>query len=143
MNKITVVGRLTTDVEMEETSSGVVYCKFRLASRSKTKDADGNARTDFYMCTAWRQIAELLNKYTKKGNQIVAFGSLSSRQYDDNGTKRTVWEMTVEDIEFVASGENNGAEREESAVTKPKNKTAPKVKVADLVPLGDDEELPF
>lgn len=48
MNKITVLGRLTADVEMGETASGLTFCKFRLASRSKMKDRDGNYTTDFF-----------------------------------------------------------------------------------------------
>ena len=49
MNKIAVLGRLTADVEMGETASGLTFCKFRLASRSKMKDRDGNYTTDFFL----------------------------------------------------------------------------------------------
>lgn len=140
MNKIIVLGRLATDLEMGETSGGIVFSKFRLASKSKVRDKDGNMQTDFFLCVAWREKAELLNKYTKKGSQVMLMGAMVSRQYDDGGTKRTVWELNVEDVEFAAGGENSGSNDNSHHVPKQRVQAS----MSELIPLsGEDDDLPF
>lgn len=140
MNKITVLGRLTTDVEMRETTSGIEYCKFRLASRGKTRDKDGNYSTDFFLCTAWREKAELLQKHTKKGSQIMAVGAMQSRQYTgDDGEKRTIWELNVEDFEFAGTVESDGEAKKKGV-----KKTSDIMSIDELPPAEDEyDDLPF
>lgn len=141
MNKITILGRLTADVEMKETTSGVAYCKFHLASRGKMRDKDGNYPTDFFLCTAWREKAELLAKYTKKGSQLMATGYMQSRQYEDEGKKNTIWEFNVEDFEFAGAGptESNENIPPQQSVNLGRKKSP----IDELPKLDDDEELPF
>lgn len=110
MNKITISGRITHHPEQKSTNNGVAVCSFTLAvKRPHTKDT-----TDFINCTAWRQGAEFLAKYAKKGDLIGAVGTLTSRQYEDKeGNKRTAWEVQVDDVEILASKEKaSGAEAE-------------------------------
>lgn len=143
MNKITVLGRLTADVEIGETASGLMFGKFNLASRSKMRDGDGNYLTDFFRCTVWRDKAELLAKYTGKGSQIIASGSMHSRQYEDgDGKKRTVWELTIEDFEFAGSGPGED-ENEEGDKIKPIGQSKKRSPIDKLPLLDDDTEVPF
>lgn len=110
MNKITISGRITHHPEQKATNNGVAVCSFTLAvKRPHTKDT-----TDFINCTAWRQGAEFLAKYAKKGDLIGAVGTLTSRQYEDKeGNKRTAWEVQIDDVEILASKEKAaGAESE-------------------------------
>lgn len=100
MNKIQITGRLTTDVEKKTTTSGIEVASFSLAvKRPRTKDT-----TDFVNCTAWRQNAEYLSKYGRKGNLVGVSGVLTSRQYEDkNGNKRTAWEVQADDVEILTT----------------------------------------
>lgn len=103
MNVISLIGRLTSDVELKQTTSGVSVCTFTVAvDRPKVKDT-----TDFIPCVAWRNTAEFVAKYFKKGNRIALTGVLTSRKYQDqNGVNRTVYEVVVDNVEFVESKPN-------------------------------------
>ena len=85
MNSINLVGRLTADPELKTTQSGISVCTFSLAvNRPRVKDT-----TDFINCVAWRQSAEYLCNYGRKGNLVAVSGVLTSRKYDDsNGNHR-------------------------------------------------------
>ena len=129
MNKITIVGRLTKDVELANTTSGVAYVKFNLASKGNTKDADGNVLTDFFNCMAWRVQAETLAKFSKKGDLICVSGSMTCKDYEDkSGTKQRFWECNVDSFEFLASKGDKPQENKDT----------------DLQPIDDDDNsLPF
>ena len=131
MNKITISGRITHHPEQKSTNNGVAVCSFTLAvKRPHTKDT-----TDFVNCTAWRQGAEFLAKFAKKGDLIGAVGTLTSRQYEDKeGNKRTAWEVQIDDVEILASKEK--AADAEAPATDKDEPTFTKVAEAEA-------ELPF
>lgn len=112
MNSITVYGRTTKEIEIKNTTTNVAYARFTLASRGSVKAADGEYKTNFFNCVAWRDKAERLEKFVKKGDALVVKGSLNSREYDNNGTKSTIWELNVEDFAFVNGKEGNGKNKE-------------------------------
>lgn len=83
MNSICLTGRLTDDVELKQTPSGVSVCSFTLAvKRPNVKDT-----TDFINCVAWRGTAEFISRYFGKGNKIEVNGVLTSRKYEDKNKK--------------------------------------------------------
>ena len=98
MNIVTITGRLGADVELRQTQQGVSVATFSLAvSRPRTKDT-----TDWIECVAWRQSAEFLNRYTKKGDLIAVAGMLTVRKYEDkNGNKRTAYEVVCDRVESL------------------------------------------
>ena len=100
MNIISITGRLTADPELKVTQSGVSVCSFTLAvKRPRTKD-----ETDFLNFTAWRQSAEYLCNYGRKGNLVGVTGSLVSRKWEDqNGNKRTSFEISVDSAELLSN----------------------------------------
>ena len=99
-NKVILAGRLTADVELKQTPSGVSVCTFRIAVKRKGKDA----KTDFHDIVAWRQTAEFISRYFKKGNSICIVGSLQNREWtDDKGIKRYATEVITEEASFVDS----------------------------------------
>ena len=100
MNSINLVGRLTADPELKTTQSGISVCTFSLAvNRPRVKDT-----TDFINCVAWRQSAEFVSRYFKKGKPILVCGSIQSRSYTDNqGNKRYVTEVVADEVGFVES----------------------------------------
>ena len=143
MNKIILVGRLTKDPEIQATNNGTSLLRFNVACKSKLRDEDGEQKVDFFVCVAWREKAELIHKYCKKGSMLQISGSMGSRSYEkQDGTRQTIWEINVEDVEFLSSINEESAENKEKTKTKSKSKTAPKQ--AELIPLDDvDDELPF
>lgn len=108
MNKIMVNGRLTKDVEIGETKNGVRRALFTIASKTKIKDQDGNTKTDFFKCVAWRTTADIIAKYLKKGDSIVCYGFVTQKTITkEDGTSQFYVEINVDDFEFNGTT-NNG-----------------------------------
>ena len=108
-NKAILGGRLTADAELKQTPSGVSVCTFSIAVNRKVgKDAE--QKTDFINCVAWRNTADFISKYFKKGSCILVVGNIQNRSWQDgNGNKRYATEVIVEDVNFVDSKGDNGA----------------------------------
>lgn len=104
MNKVELIGRLTKDPEIKLTSNQTKYCGFTIAADRRFKDKEGQKQTDFINCLAWRNTAEFIAKYFKKGAKIAVVGSIQTRSYDDQqGQKHYVTEVVVDEVEFVES----------------------------------------
>ncbi len=100
INKVILGGRLTADVELKTTTSGISVCSFSLAVNRKGKEA----QTDFIDCQAWRQTAEFISKYFRKGSSICIVGNIQKRAWKDkNGENRYATEVIVDEAMFVES----------------------------------------
>ena len=109
MNKIILVGRLTKDPEVRSTSAGFPTANFTVAVNRNFKNKDGNYDADFLPCVAFRQTADFISKFFKKGNMICLDGRVQTRSYDaQDGSKRYVTEVVVENVEFVG-GKNDSS----------------------------------
>ena len=109
MNKIILVGRLTKDPEVRSTSAGFSTVNFTVAANRNFKNKDGQYDADFLPCVAFRQTADFISKFFKKGSMISLEGRVQTRNYDaQDGTKRYVTEVVVENVEFVG-GKNEGS----------------------------------
>jgi single-strand DNA-binding protein len=98
-------GRLVRDPELKVVGGGTEICNITVAIDRGRKDKDGNKQTDFVDCTAWGKTAAFVQKYFKKGDGIVVEGRFESDTYDaKDGTKRTKWGVTVDNIEFPQGG---------------------------------------
>ena len=153
MNKVELVGRLTKDPEIRLTANQTQFCQFTVAVDRKFKDANGQRQADFISCLAWKNTAVFIHKYFHKGNKIGVVGSIQTRSYDDqNGQKKYVTEVIVDEVEFVES-QNTTQVQNSAPVPEPQ---APVVSqnVAPVAPTApvqqtqvvDDEvpgELPF
>lgn len=113
MNKVILIGNLTRDPELTETPNGVKVCRFSLAVTRNYTGSDGERKTDFFNCVAWRGLGETVAKYSRKGNKISVSGSIELRNYEDNeGVKRTAVDIVAQDVEFLTprqSDNNDGA----------------------------------
>ena len=108
MNKIILVGRLTKDPEVRSTSAGFATANFTVAVSRNFKNKDGNYDADFLPCVAFRAQADFVSKFFKKGSLIGVEGRVQTRNYDaQDGTKRYVTEVVVENIEFVGGKNEN------------------------------------
>ncbi len=71
MNKVFLIGNLTRDPELTETSNNTKICRFSIAVSRNYSNADGERQTDFFNCIAWRGLAETVSRYTHKGNDAA------------------------------------------------------------------------
>lgn len=74
MNRFECIGRLTKDVELNTTNSGVSVAKFSIAVNRKFKDENGESVADFFNVVAWRGLGENIHKYCKKGSKVFIAG---------------------------------------------------------------------
>ena len=103
-NQAILAGRLTADPELKTTQSGISVTQFTVAvSRPKRKD-DNTDTADFISCVAWKERAELVTKYFRKGSAIMVIGQIQTRTWtDNNNQKRYATEVLVDNIRFVDS----------------------------------------
>ena len=142
VNKSILGGRLTADVELKQTASGISACTFTIAV-NRRYSKDGQQEADFINCQAWRQTADFISRYFKKGSSILIVGAIQTRSWtDNNGQKRYATEVVADEAYFVDG--KNDTERAESVA--PSNympnayKPQPQQKFEDI---PNDEGLPF
>lgn len=138
MNKCVLVGNLVRDPELTQTPSGISVCKFTLAVNRNYTNANGERDADFINIVTWRGLAENCGKYLAKGKKVAVCGSLQTSGYEDkDGNKRYRTDVVADEVEFLPSGNKDGAESQISGDTAQKKKT-----VHELTPTEDDG-LPF
>ena len=109
LNVVAIMGRLVADPELRTTPAGQSVCSFRIACDRSYAQQGQQRQADFIDIVAWRQQADFVSKYFKKGNMIAVEGSLQTRQYQDkNGNNRTAVEVVANNISFA------GAKRQDS-----------------------------
>lgn len=101
INRVVITGRLARDPELRKTQSGLSVCSFQLAvDRPKQKGQD-DAVTDWISCQVWRQAADYICNYAKKGALLAVDGRLQTRSYDNsNGQKVHITEVVCEKVEI-------------------------------------------
>ena len=113
LNKVVLCGRLTADPELKQTPSGASVTSFTLAvnRRFQSRSADQQqAQADFISVVAWRQTAEFISKYFKKGSALCVTGSIQTRNWQDQqGNRRYTTEVVVDEAMFVDSRNESGA----------------------------------
>ena len=98
LNKVILGGRMTADPELKQTPQGVSVTSFAVAVNRRGKDA----QTDFINCVAWRQTAEFICKFFKKGSSICISGSVQTRTWNDQqNNKRYATEIVADEAYFV------------------------------------------
>lgn len=105
LNRVTYQGRLTADIELQQTQSGVAYCSFTVAWNEKYKEVETKC---FLRCKAWRQTAEFLSKYFRKGQEIIVEGKLNTEEWEQDGSKRSRTVLSVEKAHFCGTKADTG-----------------------------------
>ena len=101
LNHIVLMGRLCADPELRRTNSGTPVTSFTLAVDRDFKSQSGEKEADFVPVIAWRNTAEFVSKYFKKGRMAVVEGRLQMRNWTDkDGNKRTTAEVVAENVYF-------------------------------------------
>ena len=108
MNKVMLIGRLSNEPEYRKTQNGISHCTFRVAVQRQFANSEGKRESDFFTCVAWRQSADFVNNYIRKGGRVAVEGSLQNRSYDaQDGTKRYVTEVVCDRVESLESRKDN------------------------------------
>ncbi len=104
MNKVILMGRLTADPEIRYTQSNLPVARFSLAVNRIGKQQEGQPTADFFDMVAWRQTADFVGKYFKKGQQVLVEGYLRNSNWTDpQGQKHYRTEVTVDRAYFADS----------------------------------------
>ena len=140
VNCAVIMGRLVADPELRTTGNGISVTSFAVAVDRRFARSGEDRQTDFIDVIAWRQTADFVCKYFRKGSMIAVQGSIQTRMYEDkNGNKRKAVELVADNVSFCGSKaeSNTGSySREESyAPAQP----APSYSTADE---GDFKEIP-
>jgi len=142
MNNVCLIGRITKDPELRYTPSNVANAQFTLAVNREYKNANGEYEADFINCVAWKQTAEFVAKYAKKGNQLGITGSIQTRNYQaQDGTTRYVTEVIAKSVVLCDKASNNAPSTKTEQTPKVENQT-PKTADFDVKDVAEDD-LPF
>lgn len=152
MNKITIIGNVVHTPQMRSTQSGMSVCNFSVAVRRRFKNAQtGEYDTDFFDVQAWRQQAELCEKYLEKGKKVAVVGAMQSRDYEKDGAKKRVWELVADEVEFLSPKSEGAAQANPNFPTRENARDIVRRSMmeAQKTPqdlgftVDDDEPLPF
>lgn len=105
INRAVLVGRLTRDVEVRKTQSGISCAMFTVAcDRNRKKDENSNEPTaDFISCVAWRQPADFLGQYARKGSLVGVDGRIQTRNYEKDGQRIYMTEVVADQVRLLES----------------------------------------
>jgi len=134
VNKAILVGNVGKDPEVRHLEGGISVARFTLATSESYKNKAGEQvkNTEWHNIVAWRQLAELAEKYIHKGSQIYIEGKITNRQYDDKeGNKRYISEIVADNIRLLGR-------KEDSPAPPPYN--GPVRNQSDQVPVNPPEE---
>ena len=111
LNKSILIGRMTNDIELRQTTSSKMVGTFTVA----VDDGYGDKKTtDFIRCVAWEKKAEFIKNYFGKGRMIVIVGKIKTRTWEtDNSEKRSVTEVWVDEVAFAGEKKQEAAEPQE------------------------------
>ena len=143
VNRVVLVGRLTKDPELRKTASDISVSTFTIAVDNAIKESDGTRGTLFLDCRIYRDQADNMVKYTRKGSKVAVDGSLNQRNYvRQDGSKGKVIEVYVDSVTFLDPPSQG---RDSKVVEEPKFDDVPAPSASsnlDQIDLPDDD-LPF
>ena len=113
INNVVLVGRLTKDVEVKKTQSGLSVASFTIACdrRLSQEQKNNNEQSaDFISCVAWRGSADFLGRYAHKGDTVGVEGRIQTRNYDRDGQKVYVTEIIANNVSILHSNQPKQAQ---------------------------------
>ena len=151
VNKVILVGNVGKDPEVRHVESGTV-CNFSLATSEVYKNKNGEkvTQTEWHNIVLWRQLAELAEKFVKKGSQLYIEGRIRTRSYEDqNGVKRYTTEIYADTMRFLGRKQEDGSasvagnnQSTNSPSISNQSYSTP-VSEPDFSPLDPADDLPF
>ena len=142
INNVTLVGRLTKDVELKYTPANQAVAQFTLAVNRTFKNANGERESDFINCVIWRKSAEKFANWAKKGALIGITGRIQTRNYENaQGQRVYVTEVVAENFQMLES-RNQQQGQQQAQVTQQQTKQPDPFSGGAPTSLNDDD-LPF
>jgi single stranded DNA-binding protein (ssb) len=139
LNRVVLVGRLTKDPDLRQTTTGVSVATFTIAVKRMFANQTGEHEVDFIQVIVWRKAAENVARYVGKGSLVGIDGRMQTRSYDaSDGSKRYVTEVIADSVQFLES-KNNGQQTTAGQRTKTNDMNFASSGVVDI----SDEDLPF
>ena len=139
LNCAVLMGRIVADPELKTTTNGVSVSSVRIAVDRAYQKQGEDKQVDFIDIVAWRNTADFVCRYFKKGSMIAVQGSIQTRSYEDKqGNKRTAVEVVADNVSFCGSKAESGTQNDFPPVAKPAGKL-------DFEAIDDDDDsiLPF
>ncbi|MDR1458588.1 MAG: single-stranded DNA-binding protein [Bacteroidales bacterium] len=149
INRVILVGHLGKDPEVRTTDTGLKVARFTLATTEAYKDKNGERKeiTEWHNIICWRNLADIAEKYLLKGKLIYVEGRLRTRSWEDNGIKRNIVEVMVDNFTMLGSKNDNVAATTPAPAPAVAATEAPATEGgggSDLPPfLTDEDDLPF
>ncbi|AHF60511.1 single-stranded DNA-binding protein [Spiroplasma mirum ATCC 29335] len=112
LNRVTLVGRLTRDLELRNSVNGKPFVAFTMAVNSSFND-----QVAFVPCFAWNKVAENMARYLKKGSLIALDGRIQTRTDNNNGQQMTVVQVVADSVSFLDSRNTNSTTNVDSIPT--------------------------
>ena len=134
VNKVILIGNLGKDPEVRYLDSGVAVANFSLATTESYKNKEGErvSQTEWHNIVLWRGLAEITEKYLKKGNSVYIEGKIRSRKWEDKeGNTRYTTEILADNMTMLGKKENDFAEKKE---TTPEEESIPQEEKGDDLP---------
>jgi single-strand DNA-binding protein len=144
VNKVILIGNLTRDPEIRQTPNGQSIATFGLATNRQWTTSGGEKKTsaEFHECIAWAKLAEICEKYLRKGKLIYIEGYLKTRSWDtEEGVRKFKTEIVVEDMIMLDKGPGRGDS--ESAETAEVEKTIEEAPQTEDAPPPSSDENPI
>ena len=146
INTVALMGRLTYDPELRSTPSGVSVIHFQVACDRNYQRSGEERQADFIDCVAWRQNAEFISRYFRKGSMIAVEGSIQTSNYTDkDGNKRKQVEVVANNVSFCGSKAESGTESSAQgyAQAAPSYSNADNSDFEEIVDIDSEDDLPF
>lgn len=138
-NKVILIGNMTADPELKQTQGGLSVASFSIAVNRRFK-AEGQQECDFITIVAWRQTAEFVCRYIRKGQPILVCGQLQTRNWTDrNGEKRYATEVVADEVSFVEKRESEESVKPTQPYMPPAYSAAP----IQFEEIPNDIDVPF
>jgi len=145
VNKAILIGNVGKDPEIRYLEGGTAVANFSLATTEfyKSRDGESTSSTEWHNIVAWRQLAELADKYIRKGRQIYVEGRITTRQWEDkDGNKRYTTEIVANTIQLLGS-KPEGTESRPSAPAARTETASAKPAVEEDYKAVEEDDLPF
>lgn len=145
VNKVILIGNLGADPEVRHLQNGASVANFRIATSETYKDkqtGEKREQTEWHSIVAWRGLAEITERYLRKGSKVYVEGKLRTRQWQDkDGNTRYTTEIHADEMTMLDRAAGEGM----SAAPRPAQASAPAASVSAPQPAaaGDEDDLPF
>ena len=147
LNTAVIMGRLTADPELRHTPQGIAVTRFTVAVDRAYQKAGTERQADFIDVVCWRQTAEFVTRYFRKGSMIGVEGSIQTGSYEKDGIRRRTFEIVANNVSFCGSkretDSGNASSVYNAAPATNTNASYTSADTGDFEEITGDDDLPF